>query len=303
MWAAMATGVPAYSIRPIAAGDRDALAVAFEGLSPESRYLRFFTPVARLSEAQLRYLTEIDHHDHEALLAIDDATGAIIGVARYVRTDAGAAEPAVVVGDDWQGHGVGTRLLDALAARARDEGVRSFAALVLAHNDAALAALRHLGDSETTSQGQQVEVHIDLGAPEQASFTLHHLLRRAAEQSIRPAVSFLHRLAVGEHDRAGPPENAIVAAADASLPRARELAAALGAALHVVVVGRAAPPAAGAQVHQRRGDLAAALIDVALAQRARMIVVDGSAPAGERFTFAAWDHVAHHAPCDVLVSR
>jgi RimJ/RimL family protein N-acetyltransferase len=285
----MATGPPAYSIRPIAPGDREALAAAFQRLSPESRYLRFFAPVSHLSAAQLDYLTEVDHHDHEALLAVDGVSGEIVGVARYVRTDAGVAEPAVVVGDAWQGQGIGSRLLDALAARAREEGVRSFAAVVLAHNDAALAALRHLGESETVSQGQQVELHIDLGAPEQAAFTLHHLLRRAAEQSIRPAVSFLHRLSVGEQAREGPPANAIVAADDASLPRARELAAALGASLHVVQRGR--------------GDLAATLIEAALEHRARMIVVDGSAPAGERFAFVAWDHVAHHAPCDVLVSR
>ena len=55
-------------IRPIEPDDREALAAAFERLSPESRYRRFFAPVSRLSERDLDYLTCVDHHDHEALV-------------------------------------------------------------------------------------------------------------------------------------------------------------------------------------------------------------------------------------------
>jgi hypothetical protein len=74
--------VDGLTIRPIAATDRDALAESFERLSPESRYLRFFSAISQLSSAQLDYLTDVDHHDHEALVAVDDATGDIVGVAR-----------------------------------------------------------------------------------------------------------------------------------------------------------------------------------------------------------------------------
>src|SRR5437660_3402126 len=56
-------------IRPIDAGDKAALVQGFEKLSPESRYRRFFSPLSRLSERDLAYLTEVDHHDHEALIA------------------------------------------------------------------------------------------------------------------------------------------------------------------------------------------------------------------------------------------
>lgn len=276
------------TIRPIGPGDRDGLAASFERLSPESRYLRFFSPLSHLSGSQLRYLTDVDHHDHEALVAIDDETGAIVGVARFVRTEEDVAEPAVVVADAWQRRGIGSTLLDALAARAREEGIACFVAPVLAHNDAAIAALHRLGETRVLSQGQQVELQIDLTSREVAVPSLHALLRRAAEQSIRPAVSFLHRLRVGERERDGPPANVIVAAAGPAQRPAAELASALGATLHVV---------------RTRGDLAAALLEVAVERRARLIVVDGSPAAPERFSLSAWDHVAHHAPCDVLVAR
>ena len=58
-----------------------------------------------------------------------------------------------------------------------------------------------------------------------------------------------------------------------------------------------------AEANLRRGDLAAVLLDVATAERARLIVLDGTAHPLERLMGSAWDHVAHHAPCDVLVIR
>ena len=78
-----------------------------------------------LSEAMVRYLTDVDHHDHEAVVALDAATDEGVGVARYVRDPERPtrAEAAVTVTDDWQGRGLGTLLLELLAVRAREEGV------------------------------------------------------------------------------------------------------------------------------------------------------------------------------------
>src|SRR4051812_18947735 len=115
-------------IRPLEPSDRDELAAGFRRLSPESRYRRFFAPVPELSRRQLDYLTNVDQHDHVALVAVDDATGAGVGVARFVRTGPGVAEPAVVVADDYQHQGVGAALLDRLVERAREEGVTRFVA-------------------------------------------------------------------------------------------------------------------------------------------------------------------------------
>src|SRR5688500_11173201 len=99
-------------VRPIEPADRDTYLAGFERVSPESRYRRFLTPVDHLSTAQVDYMVNVDHRDHEALIAIDEATGDGVGIGRFVRTagDPEVAEAAVVVIDDWQGRGLGTAL-------------------------------------------------------------------------------------------------------------------------------------------------------------------------------------------------
>jgi hypothetical protein len=68
-------------IRPICPADKQQLVDAFERLSERSRYRRFLSPRPHLSEAELSYLTEVDHHDHEALIAIDPDSHEGVGVA------------------------------------------------------------------------------------------------------------------------------------------------------------------------------------------------------------------------------
>src|ERR1019366_398783 len=109
--------------------------------------------VIRPIEPDLDYLTCVDHHDHEALVAVDAETGEGVGVARYVRTGPDVAEPAIVVVDDWQGRGAGSRLLDALVERAREEGIRRFQAPVLAYNAEAIHVLEALGQTTRKQQG------------------------------------------------------------------------------------------------------------------------------------------------------
>jgi GNAT superfamily N-acetyltransferase len=152
-------------IRPIEPDDKDGLSAAFERLSEESRYRRFLSPHARLTEAELRYFTEVDHHDHEALVAFDPRTGDGIGVARFVRHrgERESAEVAVAVADDWQGRGVGTELLLRLADRARQEGVTRFTALALADNDPIRHLLGGLGATRVVDEGQgTVELSVEI---------------------------------------------------------------------------------------------------------------------------------------------
>src|SRR5262245_20451231 len=123
-------------IRPVTSSDKRLLRRGFERLAGESRYRRFRAPMLYLSDELIGYLTEVDHHELEALVAIDEETHEGVGIARYVRGDrADTAEVALAVVDHWQGKGIGTLLLDALAARARDEGIARFTALMLAAND------------------------------------------------------------------------------------------------------------------------------------------------------------------------
>ena len=134
-------------IRPVRSDDAPLLADGFARLSPQSRRMRFLTPKQKLSPAELRDLTDVDHHDHEAIGALSAAGGRGVGIARYVRDadDPQAAEIAVTVVDDWQGRGLGTELLSRLSDRARREGIRRFTALAGAENVAVAALLRNVG--------------------------------------------------------------------------------------------------------------------------------------------------------------
>ena len=107
-------------------------------------------PLARPSEDSLagrRYVTGVDHRDHEALGGLDHARGGDVDIARYVRNreDPHAAEIAVTVIDGWQGRGLGTELLARLSERACQEGIRRFTAAVATDNAAMTGLLRNLG--------------------------------------------------------------------------------------------------------------------------------------------------------------
>lgn len=121
------------AVRPISGDDDERLRRFHERLSPDTVYLRFFTPHPELSTAEATYFTHVDHRCREALVAVsgDD----IVGVARFDRLPGSDdAEAAVVVDDAWQGRGVGSTLLRRLAERAAALGVRRFMADVLARN-------------------------------------------------------------------------------------------------------------------------------------------------------------------------
>ena len=131
-------------IRQVQSGDAPLLAEGFARLSAESRRLRFLMSKSNLTPAELRYFTEIDHHAHEALAALNPVDGRGLGVARYIRhaEDPAGAEVAVTVIDEWQRRGLGTELLNRLADRARQEGIRHFTALVSSDNAGVQGLLR-----------------------------------------------------------------------------------------------------------------------------------------------------------------
>ena len=131
----------------VSADDAPTLADGFARMSEESRRLRFLSSKTNLTQAELRYLTEVDGHNHEALGAIDPETGRGVGIARYVRdaNDPTRAEAAVTVADEWQRRGVGKLLLERLTDRARAEGITHFTALVSADNAGVKALVKRLG--------------------------------------------------------------------------------------------------------------------------------------------------------------
>jgi CRP-like cAMP-binding protein/GNAT superfamily N-acetyltransferase len=136
-------------VRPILPADRPRLMDALDKhFSQESHRKRFFSP-GKLSPALLTYLVDVDYVDHFAWVVLTEEDGALRGVAstRYIRLhdDPEAAEIAFGVTDDYQGRGIGTFLLGALAAAASVGGVRQFRASVLADNVPMRALLDRVG--------------------------------------------------------------------------------------------------------------------------------------------------------------
>lgn len=177
-------------LRPILPDDKDVLLSGFERLSPESRYRRFMTAIDRLTPEQLRYLTELDYVDHFAWVAFaprePGAPG--IGVARYVRLrdEPEIAEAAVTVTDDYHGRGVGTLLLEALAAAAVENGIKKFRYYVLAENRPMLEILRNLGAHVEVDEPGVLRGDLDVPASLEAvkDGPLYRTLRAAARGEI-----------------------------------------------------------------------------------------------------------------------
>ena len=119
----------------------------FAGLSERSRRLRFLGSKPRLLESDLAHFVDVGCCGREAVAAIDQETCRTVGIARFVRdAEAPEAEIAFEVVDEWQGRGLGKRLVTELKALAREQGILRFRALVAHGNAAALALVRSLGD-------------------------------------------------------------------------------------------------------------------------------------------------------------
>jgi len=105
-------------LRPIRPDDRVLLVEGLSQMSIESRFARFGTGVDHLTDAELDYLTNVDHVGHVAWGATIDGVPA--GVGRYIRlSDDACADIALAVVDKFQGRGLGRVLFEALAASAR----------------------------------------------------------------------------------------------------------------------------------------------------------------------------------------
>jgi EmrB/QacA subfamily drug resistance transporter len=158
-------------IRQVQSADAPLLADGFARLSDKSRQMRFLTKKKELSPVELRYFTDVDHHNHEALGALNQADGHGVGIARYVRDadDPQAAEVAVTIIDDWQGRGLGTELLAQLSDRARHEGIRRFTALVAADNVTVARLLQNMSANLVGRGRGFVEYEIALAPQEEHS--------------------------------------------------------------------------------------------------------------------------------------
>ena len=146
-----------YTIRPIHPDDAQMLQDLVQNLSAESRYYRFVSSMTELPPAMLSRLTLIDYDREMALVALHrerktaedgsvEETERIVGVSRYITNpDKSTCEFSLVVADDFNGKGLGSRLMLSILEEARDKGLDEIEGLVLANNPGMLKLMKGLG--------------------------------------------------------------------------------------------------------------------------------------------------------------
>ncbi|MBT4507103.1 MAG: GNAT family N-acetyltransferase [Desulfobacula sp.] len=135
-------------IRPVKPEDAPLFTALFKTLSPTTIYYRFFSALKELSSAMLARFTQIDYDREIALVAIDEnlETSQLLGVARIIGDpDGKTGEFAVIVGDTWQGKGIGVRLLEKCLSIAQNRGYIEIHGSVLRENRNMLALGKKLG--------------------------------------------------------------------------------------------------------------------------------------------------------------
>ncbi|RHW23881.1 GNAT family N-acetyltransferase [Nocardioides immobilis] len=130
-------------IRPIQPDDEQLMVEFYSRVSDESKYYRFFSPMPKLSERDIRRFTHVDHHDRVALVMV--LGGQMIAVGRYDVVEPKEAEVAFLVEDQHQGRGIAQLLLEHLAQAGRERGVERFTAEVLPDNNRMIQTFRDAG--------------------------------------------------------------------------------------------------------------------------------------------------------------
>ena len=178
-------------IRPIRAHDSEKVLQLYERLSPESMYLRFFSPVPAEMARRTEHLTQVDQAEHVVIVA--ELGDDLVAMARYDRQLPGdTAEVAFVVDDAHQSRGLGTLLLEHLAAIGRDQGIRRFVATTLPQNHRMLDVFRGAG-YEVASRFEQGTIDVSFAIePTGASLAAqlereHHAESRSIAELLAPS--------------------------------------------------------------------------------------------------------------------
>ncbi len=160
-------------VRPIGAGDAARLVAIFEHMSSESRYKRYNQTLDEVEAERVwevaRGISEGIGRGQEGLIAfVETAEGAemAVGAARLVETGPGVAEVAISLRDDFQGLGMGTKLMRLLALEAKERGYGRLTASIRADNPAIWQVFKRLPFTVTReAEGSYAEVLIDLERP------------------------------------------------------------------------------------------------------------------------------------------
>lgn len=136
------------TLRPIGPRDAGVMQAYVRGLSPDSRYHRFFGALYELPPAELERVIHLDRKYELALLSETRVDGAafVIGEARYaLAPDRLEGEFALSVADDWRGKGLGTLLMADIECRATSLGAEHLCGDVLRSNEPMKALARKNG--------------------------------------------------------------------------------------------------------------------------------------------------------------
>ena len=143
------------NIRPIRPEDASIEQSFVKKLSPQAKYFRFMQGLNELTQEMLIRFTQLDYHRELALIAVleDGPDETELGVARYIMNpDGKSCEFALVVADEWQGKGIGSKLMTELMAAARQRGFEVIIGEVLATNSNMLDMMKNLGFTIRTSR-------------------------------------------------------------------------------------------------------------------------------------------------------
>jgi acyl-CoA synthetase (NDP forming)/RimJ/RimL family protein N-acetyltransferase len=167
-------------LRPIIPDDADLIVALHGRLSERTRYFRYFAPYPRISAKDLTRFSVVDHHGRVAFGAF--LGDLLIAVGRYERLgDSGSAEVAFVVEDAHQGRGLGSILLEHLAAAARERGLDRFVAEVLGENGQMVRVFRDAGYRVSRAIEEGV-LHLEFAIdPTEASVEVARAREQAAE--------------------------------------------------------------------------------------------------------------------------
>ena len=181
-------------VRPITPDDAPGIQLFHSRQSAESIYLRFFAPLRELSQRDLHRFTHVDHHDRVALVATLD--GEIIGIGRFDRIDPTSAEVAFNISDHFQGKGIGSVMLEHLAAIAQELGISRFTAEVLPQNRKMLTVFKEAGyEVSHHFEDGVIEVSFDILPTERSKEVQLSREHRAEARSMR-TILFPERVAI-----------------------------------------------------------------------------------------------------------
>ena len=153
------------TLRPVLPGDNERIARGQVEYSRETLYRRFMS-LNGPSVALMNYLFEVDYVHHFVWVLTDGLDGPVVADARFVvdEQDSALAEVAFIVGDRYQGRGIGNLLMDALVVAAQVSGVRRFCASVLSENAPMRAILDRFGANWTRDEPGVVTTEFDVPA-------------------------------------------------------------------------------------------------------------------------------------------